>query len=341
MNNRKIYFPRQAFVKVAHAGSKPSMDFEDALEAMGAEPLGFHRAYFPGNRSLHYRNYMHHKMVMRNMPENGILFLQYPLQYHVDELLDRAKERGNAVVVLIHDINELRGIQECNYNSVLSRADILIAHTPAMRDWLVQRFDNARVVVLGMFDYLQDVLPRPAAYGAMEVAFAGNLGKSEFLNCLSASRSGLRYVLYGIGCPPGLAVRPWVDFRGVVLPEEVPEKISSCGYGLVWDGSTDSTCNGTYGEYLKYNAPYKLSSYIAAGLPVIVWDKMAMAPFVMENGIGIALPSLSGLETELSKITAGEYAAMRTNAKRLQQQVSTGYFARTAIAKALALLAEK
>ena len=59
------------------------------------------------------------------------------------------------------------------------------------------------------------------------------------------------------------------------------------------------------GEYLQYNAPHKMSLYIRCGLPIIVWEKAGLAPFVKKNNVGICISSLTELEDILPKISAG------------------------------------
>ena len=51
-------------------------------------------------------------------------------------------------------------------------------------------------------------------------------------------------------------------------------------WGLVWDGNSIDTCSGNFGEYLRLNAPFKFSLYLAAKRPVVVWRESAMAEYV-------------------------------------------------------------
>lgn len=58
------------------------------------------------------------------------------------------------------------------------------------------------------------------------------------------------------------------NLEGSYMPEELPEKLEA-KYGLVWDGLEITSCEGTFGQYLKYNNPHKFSLYMAAGIAVI------------------------------------------------------------------------
>ncbi len=339
MTPSDLYFPTQAFKRAANAGVKPSTDFEDVLKGLGATGLGLRRGYFPNLKTVHLRNIIHNLLVLWQMPRDKVLVLQYPMQYHIRQMFHKAKKRGNKVIVIIHDINWLRDKHIYNFSDVLEGADVIIAHTPNMARWLNERFPNAKTVVLDVFDYIQAKVPQAKApEGSYSVVFAGNLGKSDFLRKLNIKGNDLKLVLYGVGCPDSLVRKPFVDYRGSCMPEEIPEKIASNSFGLVWDGASTTTCKGGFGQYLRYNAPYKLSSYIAAGIPTVVWSQMGIAEFVTKQNIGIAVDSLDNLESVLAGISNKMYAEMRANVSKLQKKVSTGGFAREALTKAIAML---
>ena len=75
-----------------------------------------------------------------------------------------------------------------------------------------------------------------------------------------------------------------------------------------------------------------------AGLPVIVWRESAMAPFVCDNGLGIAVGSLSELPERLRAITDDEYAALKKNAMSMKDKLNDGYHFRRAVEAALKTL---
>lgn len=95
-------------------------------------------------------------------------------------------------------------------------------------------------------------------------------------------------------------------------------------YGLVWDGAELNCCAGTVGEYLKYNNPHKVSLYIASEMPIIIWEKAALAKFVKDNNIGITVSSLYELPEVLSKVTKQEYQMYKYNLSRLSADVKNG-----------------
>ena len=68
----------------------------------------------------------------------------------------------------------------------------------------------------------------------------------------------------------------------------------------------------------------KFSLYIAAGLPVIVWSKAAIAEVVRKNNIGIVVDNLYKLSDVLKKISDEEYLMMCKNVKKIREKVIAG-----------------
>lgn len=93
---------------------------------------------------------------------------------------------------------------------------------------------------------------------------------------------------------------------------------------MIWDGNSLKMCEGLYGEYLKYNNPHKLSLYIVSGLPIIVWNKAAIADYIIENNLGITISSLEEIEEKISNITEKEYKIMKENVLKLQEKIKKG-----------------
>jgi hypothetical protein len=83
------------------------------------------------------------------------------------------------------------------------------------------------------------------------------------------------------------------------------------------------------------NKPHKASLYIRCNLPLIVWDECALATFVTENKIGIAIGSLTELDTVLPAISAESYKEMKENVKKINERVATGYYISKALNEAV------
>ena len=338
--SKQLYYLAQTFPVTFNAGAKPTDDFEAVLERNGARNIGRRKRSFPTHGEAVAYSRWSRLAALTRMPWHSVMVLQYPEQPSLRLLHALARMKGNKVVYLVHDINTLRQNPRRNYYRELRQADAVIVHTEAMARWLREEHGVTSTIVLGIFDYLQEQLPprhvAPYHERPRRVAFAGNLVKSAFLEKLPfGTDSDIELVLYGKDPTDAMREHPAVDYKGACQPHELPERIAGCHFGLVWDGIDTDCCSGNYGNYLRYNAPYKLSSYVAAGLPIVVWSQMAIASFVEREGIGVAVDSLADLPARLDSLSADDYARMRANVERVQQQISHGHYYTEALKEAL------
>lgn len=281
------------------------------------------------------------KKAIKCLDEGDIVMIQYP--YHPDvvnsfllQSLAFAKVKKRFVImVLVHDIEALRG--DCDEEGVnirkeaklLSHADYVVFHSDLMAEKMRASGFSENPVVLGPFDYLCDdgLKQKNMTNEKTAVVIAGNLSpeKSGYLYQLPHLH-GLSFRLYGAGYKePCRSVSSGSEilYMGKCAPEELVSRMEGM-YGLIWDGESLSGCIGKTGQYLRYNSPHKFSSYIAAGLPVIVWGQSALASYVADMGIGIAVDSLNELEQILSHISEDEYLEMLSRTAELRKRIVAG-----------------
>jgi len=138
--------------------------------------------------------------------------------------------------------------------------------------------------------------------GKKSVYICGNLSIEKAGYVYKLDGADFDYKIYGKRFEKKYATQLAVEsYRGFFDPNS-PRDILLDGYGLVWDGPELDTCSGLYGRYLEINVSHKNSFYIAMGLPLIVWEKSAVANVVRELGIGLCVDSLRKLNsTELDR----------------------------------------
>ena len=292
--------------------------------------------------------YQDWKKALRTMKDGSLLLLQFPfhdLYYFYDRYLLEAKRRGIRLVYMVHDVERLRGSfnsprHEKELEFMMKHADKVIVHSEVMRDFFVGELQMApgKVITLGIFDYLckdreRDGEQSEGACFDTSLYIAGNLNTSKtgYLNKLSELKD-LHFELYGVNCPENLKKENNIHYNGAADPAELPNLLKR-GFGLVWDGDTLDTCSGFYGEYLRYNSPHKLSLYLAAGIPVVIWEKAAQAEFVRSHGAGITVSSLTEAAEKIEAVQ-DQYPEMAAAARELSQKLREGYFTRQALKKA-------
>lgn len=264
------------------------------------------------------------------------LVIQYPYYPFIVNrllvsLLRRARrKKGFQMVLLVHDVIGLRspktGKLWAKEVQLLETADHLICHSTAMVEALQamsKTVDAGKYRILGPFDYLYEGSPVEVRWQQEpQVIVAGNLSreKSGYVYELSGLKN-VKWNLYGVGYKGAPSEN--VTYYGTFPPEQLIERLQG-QWGLVWDGPSCDTCGGMYGAYLQYNSPHKFSLYMAAGIPVIVWKKSALAPLVEQQGLGVAVDSLTRLEQILMQIDGGQYELLRQNVLELRGQLVQG-----------------
>ena len=290
----------------------------------GYKPLYFPRlkSYGITGKIINYFQFISDCMrVYFTVKSEDIVFLQWPYTHRFIKLLHRVlKKKCNKLYILIHDINSLRGGQTAIEQDFMRIAYRIIVHSNEMKNFVKQYGipDNS-FKILTCFDYLtNDEIKRPIRK-TKEVVFVGQLDKSAFLDKVSQANIGIHINLYGrYEKDMGDDVTYKCKFRADNV------SVLEGSWGLVWNGDTIDECTGAMGEYLRWNAPHKLSLFIVAHLPIIIWDKAAKAQYVRDKGIGICVASLKDIASRIDSISDAEYRQMVENIKIESEHLRKG-----------------
>lgn len=268
------------------------------------------------------------------------ILIQYP--FYSDERFNAICYRvlPRKAVLLIHDISSLRyerpESEVQKEIKTINRFHKIIVHNIRMKKWLAdQGVPEEKMVMLRMFDYLGEKEPenrQNKKRTGYTLSFAGNLGKSRFLEKLIAEKDGLslKFELYGI--QPSEQITKSGFYRGVESPDRLPDVLEG-DLGLVWDGESLEECQEATGRYLEYNCPHKFSLYMAAGMPVVIGKRSAMAEITEKEQLGITVGDLRELQEKLSALSKEEYEKMRENVARIQKRVRQGQYLEDALKK--------
>ena len=330
------------------AGSKAILDIRDILSGMGyaVAPVHITSGEPGGEKDWSFRRSAEDwKLVYQAIPAGAVLVLQHPFRAPDPErervLRALKEEKGVRFIAVVHDAEKVRDYcmtpyMEHEFAFMLETADIFIVHNEVMRDYfLSQGVSEDCLITLGLFDYLcKDWKENREEFVPGKVAYAGSMmqDKSPFLAKLK-NVSGVEFHLYGPYYEENLIGGDNIVYHGSIPPDELPGKLIR-GFGLVWDGDSVDTCRGKTGEYLRFNNPHKLSLYLAAGLPVIIWKEAACASFVKESQVGILISSLRDLADQLNLIRSDEYENYSKNALRLSEKLRSGFYTKRAVQEA-------
>lgn len=291
------------------------------------------------------------KNAMKKLQKGDVVVIQQPTiynSYFFPKLFRELKKRGVHTIFLIHDIRTLRekdGLNKLRYHfikkfqedDIYASMEIVIAHNQRMKNFLIDRgIEKNKLVDLKIFDqlmpkYNEERISKRKIKITEPIIFAGDLSKSKagFLYSLPGE---FKMNIYG----PNYSGESGSNKKlmGSFPPDDLPYNLEG-SFGLVWDGKTADSCSGGFGEYLKYNNPFKASMYLSCGIPIITWKESALADFVKENSCGIIVDSIFDAYKIIDNMNNEEYLIMKKNAEDVGTKMRKGYFLEKAITEAL------
>lgn len=264
-----------------------------------------------------------------------VFVVQYPFYsgYLMEKILKILNENKKIkLFLIIHDIESLRLFKNNQHYvseeiKTLNRSDGLIVHNSMMAKWLKDNGVTTKMVELGIFDYESPQTIENQDSYSNSLYFAGNLKKAEFI-----SKIRTKYSIELFGPNPQKNYPSNIHYCGTFPAEELPKYLTG-GFGLVWDGTKLSKCDGIYGEYMKYNNPHKVSLYLSSGIPVIIWKEAALASFIYENKLGLLIDNLNDIDRILDSMTPTKYYQMKKNVERIGRKMRDGEYIKTAVHK--------
>ena len=340
--NNTFYISRN-YRPTNNAANKPKTDIERILDSMGIRNLGLKQTRMKSSALGAVLSFLSITKGLLLLPSKSYLVVQYPLSKYYNYITWGARLKGCKIVLVIHDVHSLMKGKLAVEKEMkrFNIADKIIVHNRSMKHWFEEQGCKAALETLELFDYLNTLdlkLEIPTEIQKpYQVVVAGGLtvDKSAFIYKMQQqSIKNYFFNLYGNGFSQENLdpEKGLLHYQGSFPPDEVAQHIKG-HFGLVWGGNSVDKCSGILGEYLKYNNPHKTSLYLLCGLPIIIWDKAAIAPYIVSQGAGIAISSLLELDAILENLTLEDYQTMSKRAIELRDKVTNGGFLKAAITK--------
>lgn len=317
------------------AGSKAKADIDKFLQKNGVniiyKDFNLSTDLLGKLRKIKYK-YIDIPNMIKNHTMNNII-IQYPIysSFLYTSLIKNIRKYTQAkVYLIIHDIESLR-LFKTNQDYIkdeiklLNEVDGIVSHNPKMHQWLIEQGISIPIVDLEIFDYINPQPINDSYDNPTSVCFAGNLKKADFLQKIS-------FPINVYGPNPKQSYPDCVKYMGQYTPDELPKYLNTA-FGLVWDGTSTTKCDGVFGEYMKYNNPHKVSLYLSSGLPVIIWKEAALADFIINNNLGLAVDSLDALPEILSSLSEKEYLKMKNNVINVATDLRSGKYTLSSLEK--------
>ena len=305
-----------------NAGPKARVDVSRTLKTLGYKIICIKHKDFNSKKvySL-YRKLQIIWLYYRCLRKADRVLFQYPGAISL-WLLNKLKRNNTKITILIHDLENIREERFFTEKTVLDYADDIISHTPNMTSFIRQKGITCNIHDIMLFDYYINPNEVYCENDKNSIVFCGNLAKSPFINALNKLPLEGKIFLYGKGYDNSLT-NSQIEYMGAFRSDDVSNIKGS--WGLVWDGASIESCATTaIGRYLRYNSSHKASLYVVAEKPLIVWGESALAEYVKENNIGIAVNSLLEIEKAIDHISKEEYQTLINNVRLLKEKLTNG-----------------
>ena len=339
----KVYISRN-YRGLFDAAGKAKIDCETILTKLGWQNLGFKQTWVTNSLLGTLISALGVTWGLLRLKRHSYICLQYPFNKFYRYCVWGAEQKKCNILTIIHDVRSLKGKYEFSQKEIdlLARSQQLIVHNKTMRKWFEEQSITSQLFEIQAFDYLHtpkmSVDKKTYNIEQLRIVFAGSIGsKQSFVYELDTlEKANYKVDLYGTNFHSSSVKHPSnsiLEYKGVFPADEVIDRIDG-DFGLVWYGESLESCDGLPGKYLKFNNPHKLSLYVLCDMPIIIWDKAAMADFVVSNDIGFTVSSLNELPEKMRALTPSDIERFKMNVAQVKKKLEAGGFLRQAVEQA-------
>lgn len=266
------------------------------------------------------------------------VIFQFPTwnEFKFDEALLRRLNGypGLKKITFVHDMRSL--MFESNRYLLpyeiqfMNQTDLVILPSQNMADFLrAEGLTVDKIIIQRMWDFPVTIDPFVRPPFGKVINFAGNPDseKFKFIKEWNYDAAELRVTVEKADWEQGKNI----SLLGWFTDDTILVNALRCsgGFGLLW--SEDSY----FRDYMKMNANYKFSAYLAAGLPVIVNNSIAEKDTVIRKNLGLPVDSLDEAVEKVAAMTKDEYDKMVDNVAVFSNLIRDSYFAKKALTDAV------
>lgn len=301
----------------------------DIAHSLGIREMGIYRynadAESAENRTRRFDG------IIAGINAGDIVICQFPtwngLAFEL-ALVRHIKAYHGRIIIFIHDVGALMSetrlseLQETV--NLYNEAEVLIVPSLRMRKFLTEHGirTGMKFVIQEMWDYTTQLSSLGMGTFNREIHFAGNPDGVRFPNTWEHE---IPLKLYSNAECQGSHVQK----KGWLEPERLLMELSKGGFGLVWYGNED------WHQYLSMNNSLKLSTYLAAGIPVIVPNGISNQSMIEENHLGIIADTLDEAVETVGNMTEQEYQGYVSAVAKFAPLVRKGFFTKKCLLDAI------
>lgn len=269
--------------------------------------------------------------IIAGMNRGDVVIFQSPSWHTIrydKVLIDHIKLYGGRVIVFVQDFKSLMFVENRylldEMVELLNEAEVLIAPSVQMIQYLQTHGirENMKFVIQEIWDYTTQIPFREEPKFQKIIHFAGTPEKFRFSNewnysvplKVYARENCLGSNTYSQG---------WMTSTQLLL------ELSKGGFGLVWYGDEN------WQQYMRYNCTFKLSTYLASGIPVIVPRGISNQELIEKNHLGFVVDSIEEAVEKVEHMTEQEYAQYTHSVKEFAYLLRNGYFTKKVLIEAV------
>ncbi len=275
--------------------------------------------------------------IIASISSGDIVFFQHPTWHQLrfeEGLIERIKAYGGRVVMVVHDFIPL--MFESNWcflgdvTGIFNSAEVLVAPSYAMKKFLLDNGVRAdmKFAIQEIWDYTTDIRFSQPAKFRKEIHFAGKPSKFLFPDQWDFDVP-LKVYASEQCAGENVQVMGWMDSDRLLL------ELAKGGFGLVWYG------DDYLHQYMRYNNKFKLSTYLAAGIPVIVPRGVSNQYLIEGNHLGIVADTLEDAAEQVKNMSEAEYQEYVRHVREFSPLIRDGYFTKKFLIEAVQMLVRR
>lgn len=259
--------------------------------------------------------------ILAGVHQGDLIILQLPTWNTTafdEKLLSRIKLFNVKTAIFIHDVVPLMFASNFylmeRVIAMYNQVDVLIAPSQAMVDKLREHgLTTQKIVIQRIWDNPTHLPLQPAQF-ERKIHFPGNPERFPFVRDWQFD---VPLHVYGVdeALPKQVVKETWRTNEQLIMD------MSRGGFGLIWMAEHDK-------DYMKLYCPYKLGTFISAGIPVIVERGIANQDLIEKNGLGLVVDSLDEAVEHILNMTETDYQAMVTRVRSFGTLTRGGYMTR-------------
>lgn len=300
-------------------------EFTNALRPLGINEFGiyYYNAYSEDPTARRARI----DGINAAVQAGDIVIFQTPVWMGLEfekEYVDQLHAYGAKVAIFVQDSIPL--MYKANfewlepYIQFYNTADLLILPSLAMESrFRKQGLQVKKVVYQELWDRPTEYQPQRATF-KRELTFLGNQKRFPFTKDWALSTK-LRLFSR---TEQAEEENQHVNYAGYVPEEQLLPHLNR-GFGLCWSEDTPEEDERIYSTM---NASFKLSTYLAAGMPVIANQDISSAQIIQKNGLGLLAESLEEVDHLVQTVSEADYQQMANRVLQFGTLLRQGYMAK-------------